>query len=78
MKGFLHPLTDVYVFVKDQTGSLAKLTGALARAGVNISDLELVKVREGSGGTFRISFGTRELAVAARRILRRSGFQIAD
>lgn len=78
MKGFLHPLIDVFVFVKDRPGVLAQLTGALARAQLNINDVELVKVREGNGGTLRLSFATREIAEKARTILRRSGFDAND
>lgn len=76
MKGFLHTLQDVYVYVQDRPGMLAAMTGALAKAKVNIKDLELLKVREGSGGTFRLSFDSTEIARQAARILRRKGFEV--
>ncbi|HTP80737.1 MAG TPA: prephenate dehydrogenase [Bacteroidota bacterium] len=76
MKGFLHPLSEVYVFVRDKPGMLARLTGVLGKSKVNIRDLELVKVREGEGGTFRISFDSKEVSSRAARILRQRGFDV--
>jgi prephenate dehydrogenase len=56
MKGFLRPLVDVYVYAIDRPGFLAHLTRTLYDAGLNIKDMELLKIREGTGGTFRVSF----------------------
>ena len=77
MKGFLHPLNDIYVFVQDKPGMLARVTGILGMGKVNIRDLELLKVREGEGGTFRISFDSRDAAARAARMLRRRGFEVS-
>lgn len=74
MKGFLHPLAVLEVFVPDKPGMLAQLTGALARKNINIKDLELMKVREGTGGTFRLSFESAEEKKRAQKILRLKGF----
>ncbi len=76
MKGFMHRLAEIYVFVSDQPGMLARLTSSLAKAKINIKDLELMKVREGRGGTFRLAFDSRETAARATAILRRTGFEI--
>jgi prephenate dehydrogenase len=57
--------------LEDQTDS------RYARAKINLNDIELMKVREGSGGTFRLSFETREIAQKAARLLRKSGFEVA-
>lgn len=78
MKGFLNPLEEIYVFVKDQPGMLAKLTVALTRAKINIKDLELMKIREGRGGTFRLAFDSREVAAKAVAVLRKAGFEIGS
>ncbi|MBI1939052.1 MAG: prephenate dehydrogenase [Ignavibacteriales bacterium] len=76
-KGFIHSLVDLYVFVKDEPGVLAKLTTSLFEKGINIKDIELLKVREGSGGTFRISFENEAAAQTAKQILSSAGFKIA-
>lgn len=78
MKGFLHPLKEVYVFVEDQPGMLAKLTVSLTRAKINIKDLELMKIREGRGGTFRLAFESREVAARAVCVLQKAGFEIGN
>lgn len=77
MKGFIHPLAEIHVFVKDRPGMLAKLTRVLALRRINIQDIELMKVREGRGGTFRLAFESRELAHKAEGILRKAGFGVA-
>jgi len=76
MKGFLSPLVDLSVFVEDKSGELARLTSSLADRSINIKDMELLKVREGRGGTFRLSFENRGSAVKAAHILQRAGFDV--
>lgn len=78
MKGFLHPLAEVYVVVKDQPGVLAKMTTALFKAKLNIKDMELLKIREGSGGTFRLAFDSKEIARKAMSVLRKAGFEVGE
>jgi len=75
MKGFLHRLATLEVFVPDKPGMLARLTTALAKRGINIKDLELMKVREGTGGTFRLSFESGEERQKARKLLSQRGFE---
>ncbi len=73
-KGFLSPLLDVFVFVEDKPGALHAITGGIAEAGINIKDIELLKIREGIGGALRLSFGDHPTAEAAVAVLRRIGF----
>ena len=75
-KGFLHPLYDLYVVVEDKVGVLKEITSSLADVGVNIKDIELLKVREGSGGMFRLSFDTQDIQDRASELLEQRGFQI--
>jgi prephenate dehydrogenase len=76
MKGFIHQLDELYVFVKDQPGMIARMTSSLAKAKVNIKDIELMKVREGRGGTFRLAFESKEMSTRAAKVLSRVGFEI--
>jgi prephenate dehydrogenase len=64
-KGFLHALSDVYVRAPDEPGVIHDLTGYLVDADLNVKDIELQKIREGTGGTFRLSFATAADADAA-------------
>jgi prephenate dehydrogenase len=77
MKGFISPLVDLSIFVEDKPGELARLTSSLAKQKINIKDIELLKVREGRGGTFRLSFENRNVSNIATRVLRKAGFDVS-
>ncbi len=74
-KGFLKEYPRIRVVVPDRPGELAAVTGALGQAGINIKDLELMRVREDIGGTFQIYLATREDAEEAVGILRERGYE---
>ncbi len=74
-KGFLRPLADVFVFINDEPGAIHKLTGILSGADINIKDIELLKIREGTGGTFRIGVDSNSDVNNALDILARNGFR---
>ena len=76
-KGFLNPLFDLFVFVTDEPGAISKISTALFGDGINIKDMELLKIREGSGGTFRLSFESSEEVEKASEILKSIGFETA-
>ncbi len=73
-KGFLAPLHDIFVQIKDEPGSLQKMTRILAKNRINIKDIELLKIREGMGGTFRLSFDSASVAAFAVKVLQKHGF----
>ncbi len=73
-KGFLKPLADVFVFTADRPGALVELTGALFKAELSIKDIELLRIRENRGGTFRLGFETSEEANDAIAVLTETGF----
>ncbi len=64
-KGFLHPLSNIYVFADDRPGALVRITSTLFDARINIRDIELLRIREGTGGTFRLGFVSPEHATSA-------------
>ncbi|NBC15727.1 MAG: prephenate dehydrogenase/arogenate dehydrogenase family protein [Bacteroidetes bacterium] len=73
-KGFLHPLADIYVFAEDRPGELLAIIQTLYDAGLNIKDIELLKIREGTGGAFRMSFTDDEEANTAVEALTNGEF----
>jgi prephenate dehydrogenase len=77
-KGFLTPVHDIYIFVKDEPGVISRISTKLFDAGINIKDIELLKVREGSGGTFRLSFSSKSVADEAKELLSDLGFQFRE
>jgi len=74
-KGFLSPLTDILVYVTDQVGVVAKISTALTDQGIDIRDMELLKIREKEGGVFRLSFTNDTEAIQALEILDSIGFK---
>ncbi|HET6569708.1 MAG TPA: prephenate dehydrogenase [Rhodothermales bacterium] len=73
-KGFLYPLADAYVYAEDRPGELLAITRTLVEAELNIKDIELLKIREGTGGAFRLSFADEPTADAAVAALRTASF----
>jgi prephenate dehydrogenase len=74
-KGFLSRLWNVLVVVEDRPGMIASIATPLADSGINIKDIEVLKVREGEGGSLRLAFASRELAQGAVDMLRARGFE---
>lgn len=72
-KGFVDPLADVYVYAEDRPGVLAHIAGTLFKDNISIKDIELLKVREGTGGAFRLSFLDDRTANAAVATLEVAG-----
>lgn len=75
-KGFINVLYDVFITVEDKPGVLSKISTALYEGGLNIKDIELLRVREGTGGTFRLSFGSENDARKAIEIITSLGYKV--
>ena len=73
-KGFIRPLYDVSIAVEDQPGVIARFSEILARNNINIKDIEVLKVREGEGGTIRLSFENEADRQKAVDLIREAGF----
>jgi len=74
-KGFLSPLFDITIFVEDKPGMFSKITTILFENNINIKDIELLKIREGSGGNFKLYFETESDANNAIALLGKAGFK---
>jgi prephenate dehydrogenase len=57
-KGYLPALYEIVVTVPDKPGIIGSMALQLGEAGINISDIEILRVREGEGGTIRLAFAT--------------------
>jgi prephenate dehydrogenase len=75
VKGFMHPLHEILVVVDDRPGVIASISKILAEADINISDIEVMKVREGEGGTLRFGFESAEAAAEAVKRIGRLNYQ---
>ncbi len=74
-KGFLNPLSDIFIFVKDEPGVLFRMSEILYKNNISIKDVEILKMREGTGGTMRLSFDTKEIAKKAKGLIEQVGFK---
>lgn len=72
-KGILHELAELVVRVEDRPGELVRILTPLAAEGLNILDLEILKIREGEQGTLLLGFGDPETAQKAQELLARLG-----
>ena len=74
-KGFINPLFDIFIYVEDKAGVLSKLSTLMYENNINIKDIEILKIREGTGGTMRFSFENEELAERSRQLIESAGFK---
>lgn len=74
VKGLLPELYEIVVTVPDKPGIIGKLANLLGNKNINIMDIEIIRVREGDGGTIRFGFQTAELATRAVEVFRQNGY----
>ncbi len=55
-KGYLPQLWEIVVTVPDKPGIIGHIANILGDEGININDIEILRVREGEGGTIRLAF----------------------
>ena len=60
--------------MRSRPGVIAEIGLALGEQGVNINDIEVMKVREGEGGTLRLGFDSADGAERAMGILAGIGY----
>lgn len=75
-KGYLPCLFEIVLTVPDRPGVIAGFTAHLAEAGINISDIEILRVREGEGGTIRVAFAAEKEQEKALQVLREKGYMV--
>ena len=74
-KGFLSLFHEMVVTVEDRPGALEEVLHFLAKEGLNIKDIEILRVREGDGGTLKLSLENNEAVEQAIHILEKEGFK---
>jgi len=71
---YLSNLYEIVVTVPDRPGAIATFTTHLAKENINICDIEIMRVREGEGGTIRVGFASKEEQDGAIRALKDKGY----
>jgi len=72
-KNLAYPLYEIVAQISDKPGSILEALSPLAKKGINIRDIELMKVREGIGGILLLAFKTENEAKTAIEILNDKG-----
>lgn len=66
---------DVVVALPDRPLELARLTTTLGEAGINIRDIEILKIRDSDGEAIRVGVASAEDQTKARDVLHAAGFR---
>ncbi len=74
-KGYLPYIYEIVVTVPDRPGIIAGLAGMLGEASINIVEIEILRAREGYGGTIRVGFATAEEQDLAMELFQARGIK---
>ncbi|MCW3491299.1 prephenate dehydrogenase [Dethiobacter alkaliphilus] len=74
-KGILPTVYNLFVYVPDKTGVIGEVAGLLGDAGINIAEIELLRVREEEGGPLRLGFITEDSLRLAEGVLKKHGYR---
>lgn len=73
-KGLLAPLYEMVVQIEDRPGAIADVAETLASCGVSIRNIEIVRLREGVGGSLKLGVDSPESLTESIEALRSRGF----
>jgi prephenate dehydrogenase len=68
-KGLLPGFSDIVCIVPDKPGMIGQIGAVLGEYGINIVDIEILRAREGDGGTMRLGVPLAEDALRAVKVL---------
>lgn len=74
-KGFLTLLHEMVVTIEDRPGAIEEVLRFLSQESINIKDIEILRVREGEGGTLRLALEDSRAVDEAVRVLAVHGFK---
>lgn len=74
-RGIMPGFSDIVCIVPDKPGIIARLGSILSEKDVNIVDIEILRVREGDGGTIRLGVPSPADAVEAVAALQAKGIK---
>lgn len=73
-KGILGAMYELVVQLADRPGAISQVTACLAAKQINIKDIEILRVREGEGGTLRLALENEADLHLALHELNAAGF----
>ncbi len=75
-KGFARDNVNLLVTIPDKPKALESMLKPLSQSNINVADLEILKVREGEGGTVRLAFLKLKEAEDAYNCLKQNHFEV--
>jgi len=75
-KGLLPQVYELVVTVPDRPGMLSLITGSLGTHNINISEIEVLRVRENHEGTIRLAFEHGDSRDRAAKVLKNQGLTV--
>ena len=75
-KGILPVILNLFVYIPDKPGVIGEVAAGLGAAGINIAEIELLRIREEEGGPLRLGFLSEEARLAAARELEARGWRV--
>lgn len=73
-KGILSTMYELVVQLEDRPGAISEVTACLAAKQINIKDIEILRVREGEGGTLRLALESEDDVERSLDALAKAGF----
>ncbi len=67
---------ELVVLVKDTPGAIGKITTALGENQLNISEIEILHVREEEGGSIKLGFRNEKERIQSLELLKRLGYRV--
>ena len=74
-KGLLGKVEELVVAIQDRPGAIKQVLDVLAAERINVKDIEILRLREGEGGTLRLAVENEETLARALSILGKSGLK---
>lgn len=74
--GLLPRVYEIFVTLPDRPGEIGRIGTLLGDRDVNIAEIEILRVREGEGGTMRLAFNKEEGAIRGQKVLEEEGYRV--
>ena len=74
-KGIVSLVHEMVVTIEDRPGTIEAVLRHLSKVNINVKDVEILRVREGDGGTLKLALENDQAVETAIRVLREQGFK---
>ncbi|WP_332238119.1 prephenate dehydrogenase [Sporolactobacillus sp. KGMB 08714] len=73
-KGAIPAYYDLFIDIPDRPDTISTVTGYIGRAGINLTNIEIIEARENNQGIMRLTFQEASQRDRAHAILRQKGY----